>query len=176
MKTSSALYAIALGLLLSTQAVCADEKHKAFFQSIEGNWIGPGEIVAGKYKGTKFNCDLKGSTPSNKMGMTLSGLCRVGIFTKEMKAIVIHNGTNYNGIFNEGAEGDGLNITSGDISDNRIIVGLNRKDLYGAMLARVTDANNLNVTVSVRVDENLIPVIGIKLKRPPADQKEIAKN
>lgn len=35
-------------------------RDKAFFDRIAGQWKGPGEIVAGKYKGTKFTCDLTG--------------------------------------------------------------------------------------------------------------------
>ena len=35
-------------------------RDKAFFDQISGQWKGPGEIVAGKYKGTKFTCDLTG--------------------------------------------------------------------------------------------------------------------
>ncbi|RUU83974.1 hypothetical protein EOB59_34885, partial [Mesorhizobium sp. M7A.F.Ca.MR.176.00.0.0] len=38
----------------------AAEPDKQFFQAAEGKWIGPGEIVAGKYKGTKFNCSFTG--------------------------------------------------------------------------------------------------------------------
>ena len=30
----------------------AAPRDKAFFQSVAGTWKGPGEIVAGKYKGT----------------------------------------------------------------------------------------------------------------------------
>ncbi len=48
--------------------------------------MGPGEIVAGKYKGTKFTCTLDGTTPAEKAGMTLDGSCRVGIFNQPMKA------------------------------------------------------------------------------------------
>jgi hypothetical protein len=33
------------------------------------------------------------------------------------------------------------------------------------MLARVSDQNTMNVTVSVRVDKELVPVIGMSLKR-----------
>ena len=46
-----------------------------------------------------------------------------------------------------------------------MVLGLNRKELNGAMLARVADKNTMNVTVSVRVDKELVPVIGMSLKR-----------
>ncbi|MBV2144490.1 hypothetical protein KUG47_13400 [Falsochrobactrum sp. TDYN1] len=150
--------------LLAAPAVAADRDEK-FFQSIEGQWTGPGEIVAGKYKGTKFVCTLEGSTPDEAVGMTLDGSCRVGVFSQPMKATVTRVGSSYSGKFNDGAEGKGLNVTSGSVSGNKVILGLNRKELNGAMLARVADRNTMNVTVSVRVEENLIPVIGMSLKR-----------
>ena len=42
---------------------------------------------------------------------------------------------------------------------------LNRKQLDGAMLARLADPNTLNITVSVRVGDELVPVIGMSLDR-----------
>ncbi|PWL17912.1 hypothetical protein DKP76_09125 [Falsochrobactrum shanghaiense] len=150
--------------LLAAPAMAAD-KDKKFFQSIEGQWSGPGEVVAGKYKGTKFVCNLAGSTPDEAVGMTLDGSCRVGVFSQEMKATVTRVGSKYSGKFNDGAEGKGLNVTSGSVSGNKVVLGLNRKELNGAMLARVADRNTMNVTVSVRVEEELIPVIGMSLKR-----------
>lgn len=151
-------------LLLAAPAMAADKDEK-FFRSIEGQWSGPGEIVAGKYKGTKFVCNLEGTTPEAAIGMTLDGSCRIGVFSQAMKATVTRVGNTYSGKFNDGAEGKGLNVTSGSVSGNRVILGLNRKELNGAMLARVADKNTMNVTVSVRVDEDLIPVIGMSLKR-----------
>ena len=67
----------------------ASERDRKFFQSVEGDWSGPGEIVAGKYKGTKFNCTFNGSTPAKKLGMALDGGCRVGVFMQKMSASVI---------------------------------------------------------------------------------------
>src|SRR5690606_31686826 len=103
--------------------------------------------------------------PEASVGMTLDGSCRVGVFSQPMKATVTRVGTSYSGKFNDGAEGKGLDVTSGSVSGNRVVLGLNRKELNGAMLARVADKNTMNVTVSVRVDEDLIPVIGMSLKR-----------
>ena len=145
--------------------VLAADKDKQFFQTIEGQWSGPGEIVAGKYKGTKFVCNLAGSTPDEKVGMTLDGTCRVGVFSQAMKATVTRVGSTYSGKFNDGAEGKGLDVTSGSVSGNKVVFGLNRKQLNGAMLARVSGRNTMNVTVSVRVDKELVPVIGMSLKR-----------
>ncbi|RVB42163.1 hypothetical protein EN898_34280, partial [Mesorhizobium sp. M7A.F.Ca.CA.001.06.1.1] len=78
----------------------AAEPDKQFFQSAEGKWIGPGEIVAGKYKGTKFNCSFTGSTPDGKVGMSLDGGCRVGMFTQPMSAKIERKGREgYKGSF-----------------------------------------------------------------------------
>ena len=50
----------------------------------------------------------------------------------------------------------------------RVIMAINRKQLNGVMQARIADANTMNVTVSVRVDKQLVPVIGMSLKRTDA--------
>ncbi len=97
--------------------------------------------------------------------MTLDGTCRVGVFSQQMKATVKRVGSAYSGKFNDGAEGKGLDITSGSVGGNKVVFGLNRKQLNGAMLARVSSPNTMNVTVSVRVDKELVPVIGMSLKR-----------
>ncbi len=154
-----------LPVSLSAAPVLAADKDKQFFQTIEGQWSGPGEIVAGKYKGTKFVCNLAGSTPDDAVGMTLDGTCRVGVFSQPMKATVTRVGSSYSGKFNDGSEGKGLDVTSGSVSGNKMVFGLNRKQLNGAMLARVSDQNTMNVTVSVRVEKELVPVIGMSLKR-----------
>lgn len=152
-------------LMAFTPSVYAADKDAEFFQNIEGQWTGPGEVVAGKYKGTKFVCTLAGSTPEADIGMTLDGSCRVGVFSQSMKATVLRSGKSYNGVFNDGAAGKGLDIVSGSVNRDRVVLGLNRKELNGAMLARISDPNTMNVTVSVRVDKELIPVIGMSLKR-----------
>ncbi len=54
---------------------------------------GPGEIVAGKYKGTKFNCDLTGEPLGEKeTGIKLGGTCRVGVFKQPMSAVIAKKG------------------------------------------------------------------------------------
>src|SRR3954452_154946 len=91
--------AVAAPLGLAEKAFGA-EPDKQFFHSVEGKWVGPGEIVAGKYKGTKFTCNFNGSTPDGKIGMTLDGDCRVGMFTQKMSATVEHTGRDgYKGNF-----------------------------------------------------------------------------
>lgn len=143
----------------------AKDRDAVFFQKVEGQWNGPGEIVAGKYKGTKFNCTFTGSTPSGQVGMSLDGSCRVGVFAQKMSASVKRRGRGYRGTFLDGATGKGLDITSGNIQGSRVVFSLNRKKLKGAMLARLPNDNTMNVTVSVRVNKKLVPVVGMKLRR-----------
>ncbi|HEY6630213.1 MAG TPA: hypothetical protein VIZ90_02065 [Rhizobiaceae bacterium] len=149
------------------QPAAAGERDRQFFRSIEGSWAGPGEIVAGKYKGTKFNCTFAGSTPVKKLGMALDGGCRVGVFTQKMSASVVQNRkVGYEGRFMDGAEGSGLDIVSGNVvNDRKVVFAINRNALRGIMQARLPDDNTMNVTVSVRVDDDMVPVIGMKLKR-----------
>ena len=83
-----------------------------------------------------------------------------------MKAVVVKNGNGYSGTFNDGAAGKGLDVVSGNvIGPRKVVFGLNRKQLKGAMLARLPDDNSMVITVSVRVEEEMVPVIGVSLKR-----------
>jgi hypothetical protein len=148
-----------------SEAADGTERDKKFFQSVEGEWVGPGEIVAGKYKGTKFTCTFTGSTPEVKVGMTLDGACRVGMFTQKMNATVERKGKGYSGKFLDGAAGKGLDVVAGNVDGRKVVLSLNRNQLKGAMLARLPDENTMNVTVSVRVEKQMVPVIGISLKR-----------
>lgn len=144
----------------------ASDRDKAFFSSVEGVWSGPGEIVAGKYKGTKFTCNLTGATPDGKLGMSLDGACRVGMFTQKMAATIERKGrSGYRGSFLDGATGKGLDVVGGAVDGDRVTFALVRNQLKGAMLARMHDENTMNVTVSVRVNKELVPVIGMNLKR-----------
>ncbi|WP_182085767.1 hypothetical protein [Aureimonas sp. ME7] len=161
---------IALGLTLlslafgSVQPARADGD-EAFFQSVFGRWTGPGEIVAGKYKGTKFVCDLAGIQPDKAVGMSLDGSCRVGMFSQPMTATFTRGGASYKGSFLDGSKGKGLDIVSGDVTGNRVVVGLDRKQLKGAMVARLEEQDKLKITISVQVANELVPVIGMTLKR-----------
>ena len=146
----------------------ASERDKKFFQQIEGEWVGPGEIVAGKYTGTRFNCTFAGSTPEKSVGMTLDGTCRVGVFTQKMSATIERRGKSYRGSFMDGAAGKGLDVVSGNVVGNKVVLGLNRKQLNGAMIARLSADNKMTVTVSVRVEQQMIPVIGVNLTRVDA--------
>lgn len=152
-------------MVAASLPVSAMESDKAFFEHVQGRWEGPGEIVAGKYKGTKFVCTLDGVAPRQQTGMTLEGTCNVGLFAQPMKASVALDGNRYSGRFMDGAAGDGLDITSGNIDGDRVVFSINRNKLNGAMLARLADPDTMNVTISVRVGEKLVPVIGVSLNR-----------
>ncbi|CZT35332.1 hypothetical protein [Rhizobium sp. 9140] len=142
----------------------AESRDKAFFEQVAGQWKGPGEIVAGKYKGTKFTCDLTGE-PTDDTGIKLDGFCRVGVFKQPMSAVISQKGNSYSGKFLDGAEGKGLDIVSGNVAKDKIVVGINRKKLNGAMIARMSDPSLLNITISVKVEETMVPVIGVALTR-----------
>ena len=146
--------------------LAAAERDLGFFKSVEGQWAGPGEVVAGKYKGTKFVCNFTGTTSADAVGMKLDGGCRVGVFMQKMTATIQRNGKGYSGTFQDGAAGKGLDVVSGNVvSERKVVFGLNRKALKGAMQARLPDDNSMVVTVSVRVEEEMVPVIGVNLKR-----------
>jgi len=146
----------------------ANERERQFFERIEGEWSGPGEIVAGKYKGTKFICNFAGSTPEEKIGMSLDGNCRVGVFNQEMSAKVERVKDSFRGTFMDGAAGKGLDVVGGAVKGEYAVFAIHRKALTGAMRAQLADKDTMNVTISVHVDEELVPVIGVTLKRVDA--------
>jgi hypothetical protein len=144
----------------------ASERERRFFNSVEGRWSGPGEIVAGKYKGTKFVCNFTGATPDGKIGMSLDGGCRVGLFTQKMSAAIEKSGRRgYQGTFMDGAAGQGLDVVGGSVASNKVVFRLSRNALDGAMQARMADKDTMNVTISVKVEDQMVPVIGVSLKR-----------
>lgn len=161
----AAVVVVASACLASSQSAASAED-QAFFNSVAGSWKGPGEIVAGKYKGTKFVCDLTGDPlQGGATGIRMEGTCRVGIFSQDMSAVISRVDGQYTGQFLDGAQGKGLDVISGEVRANKIAIGINRKQLNGAMVASLHDANRMNVTVSVEVGERLIPVIGMTLDR-----------
>ncbi len=152
--------------LLSASPSLARDKDTVFFESVAGTWKGPGEIVAGKYKGTKFVCNLIGdSVEGVAVGISLDGTCRVGVFNQKMSALITRKGATYTGRFLDGSAGDGLDIVSGKITGDRAVMAINRKTLDGAMIARLHDEETMNVTISVKVGKEMVPVIGMTLKR-----------
>lgn len=159
--------ALALAIAtLSGAAAEAGPRDGIFFDSIAGEWNGPGEIVAGKYKGTKFTCNLAG-TPAEgaETGIKLDGTCRVGVFTQPMSAFIAQKGNGYTGKFLDGAAGKGLDIVSGTVTDGKAVMGISRAQLNGVLVARVDDPKSMNVTISVKVGEQMVPVIAMTLAR-----------
>ena len=57
-RPASVAVAVAAPCRRSSNRRIARSRPSKFFQSVEGKWVGPGEIVAGKYKGTKFTCSF----------------------------------------------------------------------------------------------------------------------
>ena len=168
-RTSLIARASAAAILAATAfapPAIASPRDKAFFDQVAGSWQGSGEIVAGKYKGTKFNCDLTGESAAAKSaGIQLDGFCRVGVFKQPMSALITKAGGTYKGKFLDGASGKGLDITSGQVAGNKVVVGINRQKLNGAMIARLESDNKLAITISVKVGEKMVPVIGVALDR-----------
>ncbi len=104
-------------------------------------------------------------TPDGDAGIKLDGTCRVGVFKQPMSAVITQSGGSYKGKFLDGADGKGLDIVSGAVNGDKIVVGINRAKLNGAMIARMQDNNALNVTISVKVEDQMVPVIGLALTR-----------
>jgi hypothetical protein len=157
---------LAAGILGAVGAASASENDRRFFDAVAGQWSGPGEIVAGRYAGTKFVCNFTGNSSNGTIGMSLDGGCRVGLFTQRMSANIERQGrSGYRGTFMDGSEGEGLDVVSGSVSPNEVIFALNRNALNGAMQARLAGPDTMHVTVSVRVDNTMVPVIGVNLKR-----------
>lgn len=141
---------------------------EAFFRQVSGQWSGPGEIVAGKYKGTKFICNFAGANPDGESGMSLDGGCRVGMFTQVMSASVQRSGKTYSGSFLDGAAGKGLDVVGGSIRNNKAVFNILRNKLSGAMSAQIVGEDKMNVTISVHVEDELVPVIGMTLHKTTA--------
>ncbi|MCM2292803.1 hypothetical protein NAC44_10755 [Allorhizobium sp. BGMRC 0089] len=160
--------------LVSAQPALAAQKDKIFFHSVAGLWSGPGEIVAGKYKGTKFNCNLTGEpVEGSDPGIKLGGTCRVGVFSQPMNAVIALKSGTYKGQFLDGAQGKGLDIISGQVNDGRAVMAINRSKLNGAMVASLEGEKAMNITISVKVDDQMVPVIGLHLDRQPQIDHEM---
>lgn len=159
-----AVLSLSAFLSLGTVSMVAASDEQ-FFRQVSGQWSGPGEIVAGKYKGTKFVCNFAGGNPDGQIGMSLSGGCRIGMFTQEMSANVRRSGKTYSGSFLDGAAGQGLDVVGGNVRNNKAVFNILRNKLSGAMSAHMVDQDKMNVTISVHVEDELVPVIGMSLKK-----------
>lgn len=168
---SLCLGATVIGAALScvSAAGAGPREDRQFFDQVQGRWTGPGEIIAGKYKGTKFNCEIDGASGQVKPGMSLDGTCRIGVFTEKVSASVELQRGNYRGSFLDGAKGKGLDVIAGSVfDDGKVVLSLNRKQLNGSMIARMKGSDQMVVTVSVKVEGRMVPVLGMNLKRADA--------
>lgn len=160
------IFGLFLTILISFLTVPnAQASDSQFFSGIKGQWSGPGEIVAGKYKGTKFVCTFGGNNPAAKTGMDIDGSCRVGVFAQPMNAHILKTAGKYVGSFLDGARGDGMDVTGGRYTNGRLVVDIKRHNLNGIMIVNLNNPNKMNVTVSVKHQDKLIPVIGMNLSR-----------
>ena len=135
-----------------------------YFKKVRGAWAGNGEIVAGKYRGTRFSCRLKGTSLSRSK-VRIAGSCRIGLFSQKVDAVLKNSGRAYTGTFLDGAKGNGMDITSGRLDRNRLTVAIHRKQLDGAMVANLVDRSTLRISISVWAGTDYVPVIGLELKR-----------
>lgn len=162
MRALFSSFLIVLSLLIVLPAAASE---KQFFKNIQGEWSGPGQIVAGKYKGTKFVCNFGGSNPDTKTGMLIDGSCRVGVFPQKMNAEIVKTAGKFVGKFLDGQNGDGMDVRDGRYTKNRLVVDIKRHNLDAIMVANLQDPNQLKITVSVKHKDRLIPVIGMNLGR-----------
>lgn len=163
LSTSKAILSgLAIAAVFCTAPAGAGER--SYLKSVQGTWSGSGEIVAGKYKNTRFTCDLTGKAPTG-VGMELAGKCRVGLFTQVMSATLKKSGKDFRGTFLDGAKGKGLDLKGGRLRGKKMVVNINRKKLTGTMVANLKSRNKLHVSINVRAGGRLVPVIGLTLKR-----------
>jgi len=149
------------------------ERERLYFQAFEGGWSGQGEVVAGKYKGTRFNCHFIGISETRQIGMSLDGNCRVGLFGQVMKAKIIRRPSGaFLGHFNDGAQAQGMDITAAHIGADHMQFDLNRQNLQGSMLARLEAQDKMSITLSVKVMGEFVRVAGVTLKR---DERRLTK-
>ncbi|NKB52135.1 MAG: hypothetical protein GKR97_07935 [Rhizobiaceae bacterium] len=156
--------AIACGMAIIMVGGSASASDYTYFKNVQGKWSGAGQIVAGPYKNTRFTCNLEGQTPG-RAGMKLAGTCRVGLFSQQIEATVTKRGRSYRGKFLDGAKGKGLDIVSGRLRGQKLVLGIKRKQLRGTMTARLKGKNKMNITIAVRVNGGLTPFIGLSLDR-----------
>ncbi|MDD9909941.1 MAG: hypothetical protein OXR62_09635 [Ahrensia sp.] len=155
---------LAGALLLGSAALPVQAGEKAYFRSVAGSWAGVGHIAAGPYKNTRFTCKFSGTVPAS-IGMQLDGTCRVGVFPQTMKARIVKRGSSYTGRFSLGTKGDGLDITSGKLRGKRLTLGIRHKKLTGTFQANLKNQNSLNLTIAVKVQQTMVPFIGLTLTR-----------
>jgi hypothetical protein len=127
-------------ILLAASPSSARDADAVFFESVAGVWKGPGEIVAGKYKGTKFVCNLTGDP---------KGKCRGHSWTEPLPGRRLQP----ENVGRHHPQGQGLHrplsrrigrqpgstSSRARSAGDRAVMGINRKTLNGAMIARLND-------------------------------------
>lgn len=161
---SSKNLAIASAFVACVSVSTAVANDKTYFRSVEGKWSGAGNIVAGPYKNTRFTCKFDGTSPRGN-GMELTGTCRVGLFSQPISAKVTKSRGKYRGAFLDGAKGKGLDIVSGRLRGQKLVLGIKRKQLNGTMVANLKSDKKMNITIAVLVNKKLIPFIGLTLHK-----------
>jgi hypothetical protein len=152
-------------LFIGLSAQLSQASEKRFFTNVQGKWSGSGEVVAGKFKGTRFICNLEGVRPGRRTELLIDGDCRIGLFSQPMQASVARTNTGYAGQFMDGEAGEGMDVIGGRYAPSRLDIDIRRKDLNGVMTAQMSGENLLSLTISVHVGAQLIPVIGMSLRR-----------
>ena len=153
---------LAAPLVLAAQASDASPR---YFAKVQGQWKGSGSVIAGKYKGTRFNCRLNGSQQTAAT-LDIAGTCRIGLFTQKISARLVRHGRSYRGVFLDGAQGKGMDITSGRVANDKLTVAINSKGLTGAIVANFVRRDALRVSISVRISSGeYVPVVGLDLKK-----------
>lgn len=145
---------------------------KKYFKSIEGTWEGNGEVIAGKYKDTKFKCTLNGKTPK-KIGMDIEGNCKIGIFNQKITAKITRHHDHYRGTFLGGAEKYGLDVVSGKLSNDIFIAALVRENINGSIIVNATHKNKMGIYIAVEVNERFYPIIELELDKQKKRKKRI---
>ena len=153
-------------LLCAIGAHAGEREDRAFFEAVAGQWSGPGKIVEGKMKGTRFTCALDGlPLTGDETGFRLDGKCRTGMFSHPVSAVFIRDGETYRGQFLDGEDGDGLNVVGGAVKDSKAVIDLKRHDITGALVTNLQSDDDLNITLLIKGGTRFVPVIGLSLKR-----------
>ena len=161
----TALLIAVLAAALPASAV-AESDDDVFFRQVAGKWVGPGKIVEGKLKGTRFKCELDGLPVSGaEDGFKLDGKCRAGLFSHPITAVFIRDGESYRGEFLDGEDGDGLAVTGGSVENRKAVISLRRKEVEGALVTSLLTEDDLNITLLIKGGTRYVPVIGLSLKR-----------
>ena len=162
-----------LTLATAQNADAQDINMNEYFESIQGKWAGKGEVIAGKYKNTKFICNINGKTPET-IGMDIDGDCRIGFISQKISAFVEKNHNLYRGEFLGGAEGNGLDIIGGVLKDEKFTAYLVRDNLGGTIEINGQKKDNMKIDIAIEYQEQLYPIIVLNMVRENKKKKRRA--